>query len=163
MTEICGIDLQCEGGSTTLPSFSSSHFCSNRLWWLIWCVFFSSGKSPFVSRPQACLVVRCWLPSRASLSKARISLSTAQLSPFLFCFILPERLSIKEHIMSQPRRSARFRGEPAECQGVDDHNVPVVDVTDVDDVQCFVCGLTDGIVHQFPCCGQEAHRECAIQ
>ena len=51
--------------------------------------------------------------------------------------------------MSQPRRSARLRGEPAEYQGLDDHGVPVVDLTDVDDVQCSVCGLTDGIVHQF--------------
>ena len=65
--------------------------------------------------------------------------------------------------MSQHRRSARLRGEPAEYQGLDDHGVPVVDLTDVDDVQCSVCGLTDGIVHQFPCCGQEAHRECAIR
>ena len=64
--------------------------------------------------------------------------------------------------MSQPRRSARLRGEPAEHQGLDGHGVPV-DFTDVDDVQCSVCGLTDGVVHQFPCCGREAHRECAIQ
>ena len=65
---------------------------------------------------------------------------------------------VREHIMSQPRRSARLRGEPAEYQGLHDHGVPV---SDVDDVQCSVCGLTDGIIHQF--CGREAHRECAIR
>ena len=70
---------------------------------------------------------------------------------------------VREHIMSQSRRSARLRRGASRVPSLDDRGVPVVDLTDVDDVQCSVCGLAGGILHLFPCCGREAHRECSTR
>ena len=46
------------------------------------------------------------------------------------------------------RRSARFRG------------VPVVDLTEVVDVMCCVCGFADGTLIGTPCCQSLVHCDC---
>ena len=69
--------------------------------------------------------------------------------------------------MPQPRRSARLASQRARAAEqwsvpvptpVDD--VPVVDVTNGDDILCSVCGFVDGILEQLSCCGGPVHPEC---
>ena len=65
--------------------------------------------------------------------------------------------------MSSPRRSPRVRGVPAQFDGRSHQalaHVPVVDLTELDDAVCCICGFSDEPLCETPCCENPVHMDC---